>query len=273
LKKYFLHIILSICSFSGFSQDIQGTLTFADSLFATQNYEYAIKNYKRVLFFGDDKLNEIIQPKLANCFLLLDDYEKALFHYNLAYSYTSNDSLSNEYLFKRVLIYIIQNKPYSALQELYNISVDSSAIQFKRREFFHAVIDFQNNQFESAENHFLYAQNDTIKANQIIALFDQYNLNKPKTKTARILSMFIPGAGQLYAGDVKNAANSLILTSGLTLLFIVTTKNYSLLDAFISVLPWINRYYVGGFTSAGHIAAQKIEEKKQKLYHEILLLF
>ncbi|MBL6963595.1 MAG: hypothetical protein ISR55_07220 [Bacteroidetes bacterium] len=275
MKRFLIHIILSICPVLIFSQDIQQTLAFADGQYEIQNYEAALKSYKRILFFDQGEMNEKIQSKIANCYFHIHDFQKALFHYDLAFSFSVDDSLSNEYILKRVLIYVLQDEFFFALQELLNVDEKISAYFLHKKEFYHAIIDYQTDRFDSAEKHFIQAVGsaDSVYSSHIKKLFGLYNLNKPNPKTAKVLSIFLPGAGQLYAGDFKNAINSFLLTAGFACLFIVTAKNLTPIDALLSVFPWFQRYYMGGFAKAEYIAILKKEEKKQQLFAEIMRLF
>jgi hypothetical protein len=83
--------------------------------------------------------------------------------------------------------------------------------------------------------------------------------------------MIIPGSGQFYAGDVKNGFNSLLLTGGFVTVGFIIAINYSLLDSFVSVIPWIQRYYIGGIKRSGDIAVDRKLQKQDEIYQEILL--
>ena len=71
------------------------------------------------------------------------------------------------------------------------------------------------------------------------------------------LSMIFPGAGQFYAGDLKNGFNSLILNAGLLTWFVSYAFTYSTIDAAFTIGPWFYRYYLGGFQRAGKMVTIK----------------
>jgi len=54
------------------------------------------------------------------------------------------------------------------------------------------------------------------------------------------------------------------------MLFAYVVFNYTLLDGILSVMPWYQRYYLGGINSAYDIAVQKINDKRTLIYHSIL---
>ena len=82
--------------------------------------------------------------------------------------------------------------------------------------------------------------------------------------------MIMPGLGQIYVGDIKNGLNSFILSAGLFALGLRSAYINNPLDAAISVLPWFQRYYQGGFKKAELIAIAKIQEKRYKIYNQLL---
>ena len=40
----------------------------------------------------------------------------------------------------------------------------------------------------------------------------------------------------------------------------------------MSVMPWYERYFIGGYTSAGKITKDKREEKRNELYQKLITL-
>ena len=62
----------------------------------------------------------------------------------------------------------------------------------------------------------------------------------------------------------------MLLTAGLAALYINTAAHYTFIDATISVLPWFQRYYQGGFENAGKATEIKREKKIKQQYQEIL---
>jgi hypothetical protein len=130
--------------------------------------------------------------------------------------------------------------------------------------------------FPESHQSFLLAfdEKETIKKNKIDSLFIVLeSIKGPKPKKARILSTILPGLGQLYAGDIKNGINSFILTGGLIVLGINTAINLTLLDALMTVAPWFQRYYMGGYNRAENIAAEKFKEKQNRVFLSILSVY
>jgi hypothetical protein len=272
LKRFLLHIILSIAPLLAFAQNLEETKAFADKQFLEENYHLALKAYKRILFFDKEAFKADCYPRIAHCYFKTEDFSKSLFYYDLSLSFTSNDSLRNEYIFKRVILYLLQHQLLFALQEVLSINEQQSRYFTAKKDYYLGVIHFQNNDFEKAKLHFKQCAENSTTADtlRIEEMFEQAKLDKPNPRTAKILSMFVPGSGQIYAGDIKNALNSILLTGGFATIFILTYTKLSPLDAIISVLPWFQRYYMGGVSKAEQIAYTKKEKKRQALFADIL---
>jgi len=89
-------------------------------------------------------------------------------------------------------------------------------------------------------------------------------------KVAGVLSIVIPGSGQLYAGDYKNAVNSFLLVAVFAAIGTDMFIRYAWYDSLISVFPWFLRYYTGGYKNAMKIAEQKRTEKRNKRLNKII---
>lgn len=274
MRRFFIIITKLIIIQFCVAQDIDQTKLLADRYFSTGDYESALNLYKRVLFFDSTNDYLSIHNTIADCYYVTGNYEKALFHYDISYNIENNDSIKNEFLLKRVLILCKQKSFIDARQEIFNLTEDSGYF-YSRKEFYLGIIELESFNIETSKAHFLNAV-DTLnkdKTKAIEDIFSTVDLKKPNSKTAKILSLFLPGAGQFYAKDYKNSANSFIINASLATLFFIIARNYTFLDATLSVFPWFQRYYMGGFQKAGLIAKQKREEKKQLLIKTLIKEF
>ncbi len=169
---------------------------------------------------------------------------------------------------------LLQEKYQYALAELYSLADSMPSIYFNRKKnFYLGIAYFGNNEFSLSEKSFLGAlpNNSITEAEQIKDLFiKNKKVSRVKPKTARILSMCLPGLGQFYAGDIKNGINSLVINALFVGLFTYSFVTISPIDAYFSVLPWFQRYYKGGYTKAGIIAEQKVKKRRVKVYNEII---
>ncbi len=253
-------------------QDLFKTLGLADQKYDREDYKGALIDYQRVLFFSE-KNEAIIFEKIGNCYFQMNDYSKAEKNYDYAYFQFSNDSLKKEMIFKKVACFILSKKFHLGLVEMYNLDDSLSVYFHEKRSLYQGVCYWGLENFESSRNHFTnLLVHDQTAIEQLNKLFTKQYINRPNPKTAKLLSIVFPGSGQIYAGDLKNGINSILLTDGLIVLFVITGLNYSFLDAVISVLPWLQRYYQGGYTSAEKIATHKRNINREQTFKEILAL-
>jgi len=255
------------------AQSFEELITYSDSLFAKGDYETAMRTYQRLLFFSNGRQTQYIYYRLANSYQNIGEFDKASFQYDLAWSATKSDSLRADILVKKSQCYMMQRKWDYAIMELLNIN-DSISVNIRKRVHFYLGINyFYKNQLEKSKNYFLNCleKNDSIKKQNIISLFENKKaLNKPNPKKAMWLSVFLPGAGQLYCRDYRNAINSSAITTLFLAIGVRMTLRYSFLDAFIAVFPWFQRYYMGGYLRAEKTAIQKREENRLKILNEII---
>ena len=108
-------------------------------------------------------------------------------------------------------------------------------------------------------------------AAKIDALFSEaINLPQKSEKVARLLSTFLPGLGQTYAGDWKNGLNALLLNGvlGYITLDAAIERDYD--DALLSFFFLSYRYYTGNRYRAAE-AAQTFNDRESRRYVQKIL--
>jgi hypothetical protein len=273
LKRYSLIIFsLTILQLAG-AQSIGETLEQAHELFGMEEYDGALKLFRRIAWFGDDQVKAEVYPYIAKCYLYKGDYHQSIFFFRLSSNTTSSDSLFNEYALARALCEIILDNHGYALQELFQVNPGESEYFIRKYHFFLGVVYLRQDNIPESQLHFLSASNNQYEYNAIIDAYNAANLNRPNPGTARFLSVIIPGAGQLYSGDTFNAANSFILNSLLVTILIRMALKQTFIDAAMGIGPWLQRYYTGGFTNAGKIARNRKISKREGLLLELYSIF
>jgi tetratricopeptide (TPR) repeat protein len=269
--KPFSTIIFSFLLLSNVvGQSIQQTLSLAERMHANGNYESAAKYFKRVSFFGSDSLQAAVFPVLGKLYQEQNDLKQSLFFYQLASNTAPNDSLYNEYIFSQALCNILIGETNLALQNVYSYN-DYGSVKFTRRyHFYLGLIFLEQDKPELSQENFLLATDCPEKREKINTLFSETDITKPNPLTAKILSVFLPGLGQAYAGNYFSAMNSFALNMGLITLMGITMYNLSFLDGALSVGPWLQRYYMGGLNSAERVAINRRIEKKNILKSSVI---
>lgn len=255
------------------SQNLEETLKFADFQFESGNYNLALKEYQRVLFFNDGRNLHHIYEQIGSTFFLKKDFKKAAYYFELSYKTTESDSIKTEILFKKVACYMLDKNFKLATFELMNLPDSLNLQTANRKNFYFAICYWGMEDFEKAKSSFLEilpVEHKSAREAINLLFSKKRNLYKPKPKTAQILSIFIPGSGQIYSGDVKNGINSLILTGGFVVLGVYMTQYYNLFDAILTAIPWFMRYHQGGYRGAKKIAYNKRADRRNKTYQKVL---
>lgn len=267
--KQALYLIFIFKVGFGSAQSLDQTVSFADNLYENQAFESAVEAYKRVLFFDTSGLyNNVIFPKIADCSYITKKYEEAASYYELSYFTTENDTLRNNYLLKKVSCYLIMQQYDYAQIELFNLTDNINDDQKRESNQLEAIMLFAKNDFEESEKKFKSLSKDSTIVDNLFRKNEK--VSKISPRKARIMSIILPGLGQIYVGDYKNGINSFLLTAGLFTLGVRSALVNGPLDAIISTIPWFQRYYQGGFNKAEIIAKAKIQEKRYKIYNELL---
>jgi hypothetical protein len=159
-----------------------------------------------------------------------------------------------------------------ALTGLFTINASYYDLHPEIIDFLFAVCYYGLEDFKKAEEYFLkITGSDTKASEQIREIFsNEKQFYKPNPKTLSYLSLFIPGSGQIVAGEYKAGINSFILVGGLATAAVVVAIRYSFMDAVFTILPWYQRYLVGGSNKAEQLGIKKLEQNRNEIYLEVL---
>jgi tetratricopeptide (TPR) repeat protein len=274
MQKILLILFILILRTS-FSQDLKQSFDFANELFAKKDYLGAGITYRRVIYFDKtDIYRKDCYKNIADCLYETQQYEEAADYYELAFFQQKTDSAKAEVIFRKMSCYLIQNSFEYAEIELLNLPLNLNLEQSNRKVFYSAVLNFSVEKYDLAKTQFLSLIDSTDRGskNKLEELFiKNEKINKLSPRTARIMSMIIPGLGQFYAGDIKNGTNSIILTVGIASWGIITAvKSTSPFDVLVTAAPWFQRYYMGGYKKAEQIAINEKKRRRSKVYNQIL---
>ena len=246
-------------------------------LFALENYDAAITEYKRFLFFNPH------QPQVA----------EAQFKIGLAYRaqgwwpeavkamtaavQLATETESQAEMRTELAVTLIASGAYDfALVELIKVDMQSQSVRLRQRaRFLRGVVYLYQFKWEQARSVFqAYLEGmpgAAEAAAKIDALFlDALNRRWKSEKTARLLSTFLPGLGQTYAGDWKNGLNALLLNGvlGYVTLNAAIERDYD--DALLSFFFLSYRYYAGNRYRAAE-AAQAFNDRENRQHVEKIL--
>ncbi len=275
MKKFLIHSIVLLAVQCFAQSGLNDVIVFSDYLVDQNNYHDALKELHRVLCFSKepDLLGQVYY-KMGLCYRELGDYTKSIEMFNTAQHYIRSDDQLFEIITAKASSYIVLENYSLAQLELLSL-LQKPFNDVKRKNIYFLL-------FISA----VYAKN-WQKANEFLCDYNRLNdteclpeLNRIlqkaetiKTKNPNIakwLSTFIPGSGQLYAGEYKNFANSLILncinlTANISLLATGDTSGAVWYYLFIT-----DRFYRGGRYQAEQSVYRERDKQDENLQREIL---
>ena len=223
-------------------------LTLADSLYAHGYYETARIEYLRTFFFHPE-LGQELGPRLRYAISLLKTDE--------AKGIEELTSIIDEYpdMPESIRIeiarqYIQINRYYLAIRLLKDTSNKKLL----------GLAYLLDDQPLNARNTFIEIGDYEI-ADQI----DKFvKVPKKSGKTAILLSLILPGAGQVYAGDYRRGFMDFSMNLGSAYLLYNAIRQHKYVDASLVFFFLLNRFYVGSLHNAQQSASEYNERQHQE---------
>jgi tetratricopeptide (TPR) repeat protein len=226
------------------AQSTTEVIQFANEQYKAGNYDIAVKEYNRALFFGHTP-SDYPAIQIANCYMQLGNYELASDFFDKAYAYSSSDSLRNESILGKAFCHIMKSQYVLALTELVYFNETNHTNQQAEYHFLNGVSLYGMQKDTLALNELkqslLVSSNDSTAIAALDEVFsDVFRFNRRfSPKRSYYMSAFIPGSGQIVVGEIKEGLNSLALFG---ILFYISARiavNFSYLDAALTILPWM----------------------------------
>jgi len=232
-------------------------LDLADQFFDSEFYKEAITEYQRYIFFNDTgKDVSYSYYKIALAYRNMYNLEKSLDAFELSAGTTFSDTIKDERKIDIAVNYIAWGKYSEAKLVLLKLMSFSKIPEIRRKaSLFLGIAHLYCYEWESArdalEKYFKEERNNEA-AYIVDSLLSQAKKIKYKSpEAAKWLSTFIPGTGQMYAGNAVSGINAFIL-NGANIYFIVyklMKKEYG--NAFLIYYFLFRRYYMGNIYNAG----------------------
>ena len=252
-------------------------LDLGNRFFALGDYDAAITEYKRFLFFdaAPPQASEV-QFKIGLAYRAQEWWAEAVEAMVAAVQLTTETELQAERRVELAVTLIASGAYDLALVELIKVDMRSQSARLRQRaRFLRGIAYLYQFKWEQARSVF-EAYFDEIPsvsgaAAEIDALFlDALNRSQKSEKAARMLSTFLPGLGQTYAGDWTNGLNALLLNGvlGYITLDAAIERDYD--DALLSFFFLFHRYYSGNRYRAAE-AAQTFNDRENRRHVEKIL--
>lgn len=237
-------IVLALCA----------QLALADSLYAHGYFEAARVEYLRGFFFYPE-LRQHAEPRLNYAISVLSANESQGIAELIG---IANDfpELQTDITNRIAAQYIRIGRYYLAINLLRNGG--------DRRMLGLAYL--LDDQWLQARNTFLQ-EGDYVIAADIDAIM---RTPVKSEKTALILSLVLPGAGQIYASDIRQGSMDFLINTGSGYLFYNALKQHKFVDASLVFFFLINRFYMGSLHNAQN-SAQAYNENQRKAWLDAFL--
>lgn len=250
----------------------------AEYLYKQGNYQAAIIEYNRYLFFHPDAdQTDTIYFKMGQACNSEEQYEKAIMYLDKAALGAKEARDRDSYRIEQSLI-LMKNENYDLAKLKLLKLIHFSEYDFirKKAEYFlglcfamqynwnESLIHFRN--YFSKINPASYVALDSL-----YRLHDSFSYKSPSS--AKWLSTFIPGSGQIYAEDFRNGFNALAVNFSFGYLIVYGLAKGQILDVLIIYATLFERYYSGNRYHAEETAREynlKLDKKFHKMVTEFL---
>lgn len=222
--------------------------SLADSLFAKNHYDLAQIEYKREFFFYPElKTNQEKRLNFGISLIKSDDL-KGLREFN---------NIINDFPDLEPEVKIKMAKCYLDLGDFYQACDLLNQTDEKKLLGFTYLLD---DKLFSARGLFITTGDYEI-SNEINAYISQ---PQKSMKTATLLSFVCPGAGDVYAGNIKLGIMDFLLNFGSGYLMYNAIKQKKYVDAILVFNFLFQRFYLGSIHNAQKSVEQRNKEHRQK---------
>jgi tetratricopeptide (TPR) repeat protein len=284
VSKYLKRLVISgimLITFqsNGMAQSsLNSLLSFANQLYDQGYYDEAITEFYRVIFWSEnDSLRGKACLGLGLSYRRLNQWEKAIEAFNRAETLVDNDSLSQHIRLAQATTYIAIGDYNLAQLKLITL-VHSSIYRSLKQEaikllLLSAILEHDWDKVDQ----FLEQFNSLLQDQQLYHdlrsdLMAAKEHPQKSTTKAKWLSTFLPGLGQCYAGDYRNAINAFLLN---TINFSTTgwlayCGEYS--SAVVYFIFLTERYYSGNRFHAEQAVLETQNQEDERLEKTMLQL-
>jgi hypothetical protein len=248
------------------AQDLNGALRLADSLLRMRDTN-CISLYKRALYFAPEEQERGIRLALSRASYEMGDWKTL-------YKLLWNADLELDSIGRENMVYYLRLKmkagDFDRVMEL-GSTYSKLVPRAGGRYLFYGLMAALEAEDPAAMREFAGLCLDAPGREKFETLLRRYEKRKKSPARARLLSL-VPGMGQLYAADLRNAANSLLLNAGIGALMYYMWDRSRAVAVYtgIALLP---RYYFGGIRNAGRSADLRNNRLKNELRNGVLALF
>jgi TM2 domain-containing membrane protein YozV len=253
-------------------------LELADKFFDSSFYDEAITEYERYIHFnGSEKDISYAYYKIGLAYRSMHNLEVSSNALEASSQTALNDSIRDERKIDIAINNIARGRYSEAKFLLLKLLSFSKNPETRRKaSLFLGISYLYTFQWESAKDAlqiYFKEGGDTKFAHSVDSLLSRAeDLDYKSPKTARWLSTFIPGAGQIYAGNAGDGINATVLNG--SIIYFITykllKKEYG--NAYIIYFFLFRRYYFGNIYHATKEAIDYNKNLKEETADSIFTL-
>ncbi|MBN2636967.1 MAG: hypothetical protein JXR61_11910 [Prolixibacteraceae bacterium] len=275
IKYFFSFIFLCGISLISRSEEMK-----ADHLYESGNYFEASIEYERQIFHAksQDVVN-LLKYKKALCYKKMGEYERSLEELQPIFFSNPADSLYQYVSYEQALCNFLKGDAARALwkiDEYFHQSKDSASFYNflpikilalnETMKWEEAKLSFM--QFIEIQN---LSPEKQMEMEQIVnEIYSKKNLPKIKSeKKAENWSRFLPGSGQMYAGNVGEGVINFLINASVLTFAGIQAYNGFYITGYLGGLGFLNKTYHGGIKRAGVLATQKSKTEMSNFNQEI----
>ena len=267
ISLFLLITVLIFCSFTARAEELP--LSLGSHLVKAGNYDAAITEYKRFLFFHpDDPRTGEVYYNIGLAYRAQSLWTEAIAALRTATHYAIDRESKSEYQLT-LAVTLIATKNYDLAElELIKVMLRNPSAQLHRRMLFlQAVLYIYQFRWEDARS----VGREYTTDEQLEALFDAAADTPQKSaNVASVLSKVLPGLGQVYVGDWRDGLNALLLNGALGFLTVDAILDEHYTDAALWVSLVLLRYYRGN-TFRAKTAVEQFNLQKSRQAAEAIL--
>ena len=256
--------------FGGFAAAAETSpLSLGSHLAKQGNYDAAITEYKRFLFFHPDdaRIGEVYH-NIGLAYKAQGLWTEAVTALRTATFLAINNETKSAYQLA-LAVTLIATKNYDLAQlELIKVVLRKPSLPlFRRALFLQGVTYIYQFRWEEARS----VLQDYTPDESLDALFEAaLNMPQKSIKVARVLSTILPGAGQVYTGDWRDSLNAFLLNGALGFLTIDAVFAGHYTDAALWSGLIFLRYYRGNTFRAEEAVKQFNLRQSQRAAEALL---
>ena len=267
ISLFFIVLFSFLCTLTLTAEQLP--LSIGSHLVMQGNYDAAITEYKRFLFFHpDDARVAEVYHNIGLAYKAQGLWTEAITALRMATQHATDSESKSEYQLE-LAVTLIASQNYDLAQlELIKVNMRTPSVQRYRRALFLRGVAYI---YQFRWNEAREVLKNWRADEKLDTLFDKaIDAPQKSVKVARVLSTILPGVGQVYASNWRGGLNALLLNSALGFL----TVDAALERHYTSALLWGGlafwRYYRGNTFRAGEAAERFNKQQTQQAAEAIL---